>query len=46
VPIVLRSIEGQSDPQLGVVRAGDPCFDEYRGRVDKVTGRAFALFPG
>jgi len=45
VPIALAPMAGRSDPVLGVVRAGDPAFDEYRACIDRVTGDGFALFP-
>jgi hypothetical protein len=45
VPIVLVPMAGRPDPQLGVVRSGDPAFDDYRECVDRVTTSGFALFP-
>jgi transcriptional regulator with XRE-family HTH domain len=45
VPIALVPMAGRGDPQLGVVRSGDPAFDEYRACVDRVTNNGFALFP-
>jgi hypothetical protein len=45
VPIALVPLACRPDPQLGVVRSGDPAFDEYRDCVDRVTGSGFALFP-
>jgi hypothetical protein len=45
VPITLVSTTGRSEPQLGVVRDGDECFEEYRDCVDRVTGKGYALFP-
>lgn len=45
VPITLVPMAGRGEPQLGVVRSGDPAFDEYRGCVDQVTQSGFALFP-
>ena len=30
---------------VGVVRAGDQCFDEYRECVDRIADRGYALFP-
>jgi hypothetical protein len=45
VPIVLiPRCEGIIRP-LGVVRAGDDCFEEYRECVDRVTQRGYARFP-
>ena len=46
VPIALVPLASRPDPQLGVVRSGDPAFDDYRECVDCVTDRGFALFPG
>jgi hypothetical protein len=45
VPIVLVPVESRPDPQLGVVRSGDPAYDDYRECVDRVIGSGFALFP-
>lgn len=44
-PIALLPIGSQSEPQLGVVRPGDRCFDGYRECVDGITRRGYALFP-
>lgn len=45
VPIVLVPIANRPEPSLGVIRGGDPAYDEYRDCVDCVTERGFALFP-
>ena len=45
VPIALVPMAGRGDPQLGVVRNGDPAFDEYRTCVDRIAQCGFALFP-
>jgi hypothetical protein len=45
VPIALAPIACRPDPQLGVVRSGDPAFDEYRACVDRITNDGFARFP-
>jgi hypothetical protein len=45
VPLTLVPLAGQSDPQVGVVRSGDACFDEYRECVDRIAQRGYALFP-
>ena len=45
VPLTLAPLAGRPDPPLGVVRPGDPCFEEYRERVDQVSHRGFAMFP-
>lgn len=44
-PIALLPRSRQSDPQLGVVRAGDRCFADYRECVDRIPQRGYALFP-
>jgi hypothetical protein len=46
VPIALLSMKGREDAQMGVIRPGDRCYDEYRECIDKVTQRGFARFPG
>jgi transcriptional regulator with XRE-family HTH domain len=45
VPITLVPMAGREEPRLGVIRSGDPAFEEYRGCVDQVTQSGFALFP-
>lgn len=45
VPIMLVPMACRPDPQLGVVRSGDPAFDEYRACVDRITAEGFARFP-
>ena len=45
VPIVLLPIETGEEKPLGVVRVGDPAYDEYRNCVDRVTQRGYARFP-
>lgn len=45
VPIAFLPMANRSDPQLGVVRSGDPDYEDYRSCVDCVTERGFALFP-
>ena len=45
VPIALVPMAGRPDPQLGVIRNGDPAFEEYRACVDRIIERGFALFP-
>lgn len=45
VPIALVPLANQPDPQLGVVRDGDPAFEHYRTCVGRVTDCGFALFP-
>jgi len=45
VPLTLVPLGGRPDPQLGVVRRGDACFEEYRECVDRIAQRGFAMFP-
>jgi DNA-binding phage protein len=45
VPITLLPTSKRTDAEVGVIRKGDHCFDEYRECVDRVTKDAFALFP-
>lgn len=45
VPIILLPMINRPDPQLGVVRHGDPAYEDYRSCVDCITERGFALFP-
>lgn len=44
VPLVLIPLVNRAVPDLGVVRSGDRCFDEYHECVDRVTARGYALF--
>lgn len=44
VPIALVSLAGRPDPEVGVIRDGHECFQEYRDCVDRVTQRGFARF--
>ena len=45
VPLALVPLGDRQDPQLGVVRQGDACFDEYHECVDRIAERGFAMFP-
>jgi hypothetical protein len=45
VPIALVSLAGRPDPDVGVIRDGHECFQEYRDCVDRVTQRGYARFP-
>ena len=45
VPIILLPMANRPEPMLGVVRNGDPAYDDYRSCVDCITERGFALFP-
>jgi hypothetical protein len=44
VPLALVPLAGRPEPDLGVVREGDACYEEYRGCVDRVSERGYALF--
>jgi hypothetical protein len=46
LPIVLLPTTTDENKTVGVVRAGDPAFEEYRTCVDRVTQRGYARFPG
>ena len=45
VPIVLMPTASRSTADVGVIRPGDTCYDEYRECVDRVTKRGYARFP-
>lgn len=45
VPISMMPTAKRSRADVGVVRAGDQCFDEYRECVDRIADRGYALFP-
>ena len=45
VPIALLPTSRRTDAEVGVIREGDRCYDEYRDCVDRVTGSGYALFP-
>lgn len=45
VPIALVPVEPDAGSDLGVVREGDRCFEEYRTCVDRITQRDYARFP-
>ena len=44
-PITLIPTTGTDEPQLGLVRPGMACYEEYRRRVDQIRERGFARFP-
>jgi transcriptional regulator with XRE-family HTH domain len=46
VPIALLPSTGEETRAIGVIHAGNPAFEEYRGCVDRVTQRGYARFPG
>jgi hypothetical protein len=45
VPLALLPTSARKDTQVGVVREGDQCFEEYRDCVDRITQRGYARFP-
>jgi len=45
LPIALLAIGADEHKTVGVIRTGDPDFEEYRGCVDRVTQRGYARFP-
>jgi hypothetical protein len=45
VPIALVPTKTRADAAVGVIRAGDECFSDYRECVDRVTERGYARFP-
>jgi transcriptional regulator with XRE-family HTH domain len=44
-PITLIPTAGPDEPQLGLVRPADACYESYRRRVDQIGERGFARFP-
>jgi transcriptional regulator with XRE-family HTH domain len=44
-PIALIPAHEDSDSELGIIRAGSRCFEEYRTCVDRIAQRGYALFP-
>jgi hypothetical protein len=45
VPIVLLPTTVEENKTIGVVRDGDPAYEEYRTCVDRVTEQGYARFP-
>ena len=46
VPIALvPTTADRPDPQVGVIRKGDECYEHYRECVDRITQRSYARFP-
>ena len=45
-PITLVPIRGDAHPETGLIRPGMECYHEYRTRVDCVSIKRFAVFPG
>jgi hypothetical protein len=45
VPIALVPTKTRPDAAVGVIRAGDECYEEYRQSVDRVSERGYARFP-
>ncbi|HEX8623681.1 MAG TPA: helix-turn-helix transcriptional regulator [Allosphingosinicella sp.] len=44
-PITLLPISRQTSAELGLIKPGDSCYEEYRGCVDRIAQRGYALFP-
>jgi hypothetical protein len=44
-PITLIPTKGPDEPELGIIRPGMACYDEYRHRVAQIAGGRFAVFP-
>jgi transcriptional regulator with XRE-family HTH domain len=44
-PITLVPIKGEEEPELGLIRPGMACYDEYRQRIDRIAAGRFAVFP-
>ena len=44
-PITLIPSQRVQELELGVIRDGDHCFEEYRSRLNQVAARGFATFP-
>lgn len=45
VPIALVPVKEENDVEIGVIRTGHACFEEYRSCVDRITQRDYARFP-
>ena len=45
VPICLMATSQRTEAEVGVIRAGNRCYEEYRGCVDRITERGYARFP-
>jgi hypothetical protein len=43
-PIVLMPLSGRPEPDMGAIRPGDRCFEDYRQCVDRVAERGYAVF--
>jgi hypothetical protein len=43
--LALLPTVSREDTDVGVIRAGDRCYDEYRECVDRITQRGYARFP-
>lgn len=44
-PITYVPTDGTTEPQVGLIRPGMECYDEYRRRIDQIRDKGFALFP-
>ena len=45
VPLAFLPTSARSDSPVGVIRAGDDCYADYRECVDRITQRGYARFP-
>lgn len=45
VPMALLPASSRERADLGVIREGDPCYDDYRHCIDRVSDGGYALFP-
>jgi hypothetical protein len=45
VPISLMPTSQRAEADVGVIREGAECYEEYRDCVDRITQRGYALFP-
>ncbi len=41
-PITLVPMHRESDPEFGVLKPGERCYEQYRERLDRITGQKFA----
>jgi transcriptional regulator with XRE-family HTH domain len=45
-PLTLIPARAGTEPQYGLLHAGDRCWSEYRECVDRITKQGYVLFPG
>ena len=41
-PIALVPIRPGAEPEFGLIKAGQTCFDEYRQRIERISSAGFA----